>query len=82
MLQYNGSKWVNSTLSMGSSTLASDLDVNLSNLISGQLLKYNGTNWINYTPTYISSCSIGNSTDVTLSSLANNNLLVYNGSNG
>ena len=65
---------------MGSSTLASDSDVSLSSLLNGQLFKYNGTNWTNYTPTYISSCSIGNSTDVTLSSLANNNLLMYNGS--
>ena len=65
---------------MGSSTLASDSDVNLSSLLNNQLLQYNSTlsKWINITPTYISNCSIGNSTDVTLSSLSNNNLLMIN----
>ena len=44
VLQYNGSKWITSTLPRGSSTFASYSDVNLSSLINGQLLKYNGTN--------------------------------------
>ena len=81
VLQYSNGKWINATLNF-TSTSSGDSDVLLNNLSNGQLLQYNSSlrKWNNISPTYISSCSIGNSTDVTLSSLANNNLLMYNGS--
>ena len=82
VLQYNGTKWINSTLIMGSTALASDSDVSLSGLSNGELLQYNSstTKWNNYTPTYTSSCSIQKSTDGSITSPSANQLLMYNGS--
>ena len=48
VLQYNGSKWINTTISAYLSTL---IDCLITSPSSGQLLQYNGTKWINYTPT-------------------------------
>ena len=75
---------INTTLTMGSTTLSSDYDVPLSNLSNGQLLQYNSSlsKWNNISPTYISSCSINACTDATLTSLVINNLLMYNGLKG
>ena len=72
---------MNTTLSMGSTTLSSDFDVSLTSLANGQLLQYNSSSnkWINISPTYISSCSINACTDATLTPLVTNNLLMYNG---
>ena len=43
VLQFNGSKWTNTTLYVGSTTLSSDSDVSLSNLSNGQLLQHNSS---------------------------------------
>ena len=84
VLQFIGSKWINTTLNMGSSTLSSDSDVSLSSLSKGELLQLNCYNSssskrIKISPTYISSCSINACTDATLTSSVTNNLLMYIG---
>ena len=56
VLQFNGSKWINTTLTMGSTKLSSDSDVSLSSLSNGQLLQYNSSlnKWNTISPTHIS----------------------------
>jgi hypothetical protein len=47
VLQYNGTRWINTTLPPGITTLAGLTDVQLSSPSSTQILKYNGTKWAN-----------------------------------
>lgn len=47
VLKYNGSAWVNDTISAGSTNLDGLTDVIITNPESGQSLRYNGTNWVN-----------------------------------
>ena len=42
VLQYNGSKWINTTISVYLSTL---IDCFITSPSNGQLLQYNGTKW-------------------------------------
>lgn len=51
-LRYNGTSWVNETVSIsggGSSALTDLTDVSFSSLTTGAVLQYNGTNWVNTT---------------------------------
>jgi len=47
VLSYNGTNWINSTVSSGSSSLSGLTDVILTTPSSGQVLSYNGTKWVN-----------------------------------
>ena len=53
VLQFNGSKWINATISSGGSatTALSALtsDVTISSPVNGQVLQFNGTRWVNAT---------------------------------
>lgn len=71
------SKWVNTTLNLGSLTLAGLSDVLLSTPTNGQFLRYNGTKWINQTVTFVTSLAA--LSDVSLSLPLPGHLLTYNG---
>ena len=47
VLTYNGSAWVNGSVSGSSTTLSGLTDTNISGLGANQYLRYNGTEWIN-----------------------------------
>jgi hypothetical protein len=69
ILIFNGSNWVNVTLSTSSLS-----DVSISSPASNQALVYNGSKWANAT---LSTSSLS---DVSLTSLTANQVLQYNGS--
>jgi hypothetical protein len=49
VLQYNGTNWVNASVSSGVTSLAAMGDVQLSSLSNGEVLQYNGTKWVDST---------------------------------
>jgi hypothetical protein len=46
ILQYNGTNWVNASVSSGVTSLAAMGDVQLGSLSNGEVLQYNGTKWV------------------------------------
>jgi hypothetical protein len=46
VLQYNGSKWINSSLAGVALTLNDLTNVNTTGAVNGSILKFNGTNWV------------------------------------
>lgn len=49
VLRYNGSQWVNETVTLGSSTLSGLSDVTITTPATSQFLRYNGSQWVNET---------------------------------
>ena len=79
-LVYNGTNWINSTLSGDGGATAFDslVGVVITSPSANQLLSYNGTNWINSpAPTYAFSGLSG----ISLSSPSTGQYLTYNGTN-
>lgn len=76
VLQYNGSEWVNASLTIATA-LSGLTDVLLTSVTAGQVLTYDGTSlkWVNTT------LSLGSLSDVVLSSSATNQALIFNGTN-
>lgn len=73
----SSSKWVNTTIATGSTTLAGLTDVLLSSPLSNQFLRYNGTKWVNQTvsiPSILDDLS-----DVTISGIATGHVLTWDG---
>lgn len=74
-LKFNGSKWVNSYI-----TLNYDInDVTITTPLAGQILTYNGSRWINGVPAIEMYSTISGSTDVQLSTPLVGQYLKYNG---
>lgn len=69
VLQYNGSGWVNATLTL-TTNLDSLTDVVLTSPSTNQLLQYNGTNWVNAT---VSSLPTGGTANQVLAKNSNTN---------
>lgn len=69
VLQYNGSGWVNATLTL-TTNLDSLTDVVLTSPTTNQVLQYNGTNWVNATFTSLPS---GGTTNQVLAKNSNTN---------
>ena len=82
-LQYDGTKFVPTTVVFGSSDVESLddlLDVNLTTPSVNQVLKYDGTFWINASVSAEVS-TLDSLTDVVIASAANGQLLQYDGTN-
>ena len=62
VLQYNGTNWINSTISTGTSTLAADTDCSISSPASNQALIYNGSKWNNAIMSHLNLSNIGTNT--------------------
>lgn len=79
-LRYNGTVWVNETVSSSSVNLDGLTDVVIASPTDDQYLRYDGTNWVNETvaPT---STNLDGLTDVVISSPATDQVLTYNGTN-
>lgn len=76
VISWNGSQWVNSTISVTVPNNISDLnDVTVTSPVNNEFLKYNGTNWQN------STISISNISDFSISSPSTGQILAFNGTN-
>jgi Repeat of unknown function (DUF5907) len=64
VLTFNGTNWVNSTVSSTGGTLNLDglTDVVISTPTNNQVLKYNGTNWVNSTDSGITTVTVDSTT--------------------
>jgi hypothetical protein len=77
VLKYNGTNWINDTVSGGSAGTLDDLtDVVITSPSTGQVLKYNGTNWINDTDSGIAL------TNLSVTDAGGDGSLSYNNTTG
>ena len=77
---YYGGNWVELNADTGAEELSDLIDVNLTSLTNGQVLKYNGTEWVNAADNAGTSISsINDINDVTVTSVANGQVLQWNG---
>lgn len=79
VLRYDGTKWVNNTITLGSTLNLQDIsNVDFATPpAAGQVLKYDGTNWVNDTDEQGDDLSLDNLNDVNAASPSANHVLKW-----
>lgn len=82
VLQYDGTRWKNQTVSLGGGTGATSInelnDVSLNSIQLNQIMQYNGTHWVNQTAVF-GATNINQLTDVDTTGVQEGYVLTYVG---